>query len=232
MEKKKKYLIVAAAGEGSRMENLIPKQYLNIEGKPIIVWTLEAFKTFVELRNTIIVISKSHLPYWEEILKFYPEYKDCKIAFGGPTRFHSIKSAIGLLNSDGLVAIHDAARPMVSATTIKNGFYNCMNKSNAIATINLKDSVREISSSSNKAINREKLRLIQTPQIFHIKSIKSAYKQNYNEMFTDDASVIEAMGEEINLYLGNDENIKITTSADLKIASFILPSFYPSTHRE
>lgn len=227
-----KYLIIAAAGNSSRMNNKTPKQYLIINGKPIIIWTLDIFKPYVEIRNMVIVISKNHEHYWNNIVKYYPEFSDCKIAYGGPERFHSIKSALKFIPNNTLVAVHDAARPMVSAKTIENCFYTAMNKGNAIPAINFSESVRQKSGITNMPIDRKSLKIVQTPQVFLANTLKDAYEQIFNEVFTDDASVVEKDGNNIFLTEGNSENIKITTSLDLKLASFILPSSFPSIDME
>lgn len=227
-----KYLIIAAAGNSSRMNNETPKQYLVINGKPVIIWTLETFKAYVEVRNMVVVISKDHEDYWNNIVKYYPEFSDCKIAFGGPQRFHSIKSGLKFIPDNTLVAIHDAARPMVNSKTIENCFNTAMKKGNAVPVINFNESVRQKSGSTNTPIERESLKIVQTPQVFYANILKNAYQQVFNESFTDDASVVEKDGNNIYLTEGNPENIKLTTSLDLRLASFILPSSFPSTDTE
>ena len=232
MEKVNKYLIVAAGGNGSRTKSIIPKQYLEISGRPLIVWTMEAFKAFVEIKNIIVVISKSHIEYWNEIVKYYPEYSNCKIAYAGPTRFHSIKSGLKYIPMNAYVAVHDAARPMVSSITIENCFKTAISRGNSIPVIKVNDSVRQKVGSISKAINRDELSLVQTPQIYKSEMIIKAYEQTFNESFTDDASVVENNGEVIYFSEGNHENFKITTSLDLKMANLILSSSYPSTQKE
>jgi len=227
-----KYLIIAAAGSSSRINNETPKQFLVVNGKPVIVWALEIFKDYVEIRNMVIVISKNHEEYWNNIVKYYPEFNECKIAFGGPQRFHSIKSGLRFIPDNALVAVHDAARPMVSSKTIENCFSLAVKKGNAVPVINFSESVRQKTGITNTSMDRKSLKIVQTPQIFNGKILKNAYQQVFNEDFTDDASVVEKDGNTIYLTDGNSENIKITTSLDLKLASFILPSSFPSTDME
>lgn len=224
-----KYLIIAAGGNSSRMNNKTPKQYLVINGKPVIVWTMEVFKPYVEISNMVIVISKSHEDYWKNIVKYYSEFSECKIAYGGPERFHSIISGLKFIPDNTLVAVHDAARPMVSAKTIENCFSTAIKKGNAIPVINFSESVRQKSGITNMPIDRKSLKIVQTPQVFRANILKNAYQQVFDEVFTDDASVVEKDGNSIYLTEGNPENIKITTPLDLKLASFILPSSFPST---
>lgn len=232
MKTTKNYLILAAAGNGSRMNNEIPKQYIEINGKPMIVWTLEAFKLFIEIDQIIIVISKFHEQYWDEITKYYPQFKKCKVTFGGPTRFHSIKSGLKYVPINTLVAIHDAARPMVNKKTIEDCFKVTENKGNAIPVISCNESLRQKTGNHNKWINRDEIKIVQTPQIFKSEILKDAYQLTYDEFFTDDASIVEKYGMNINLTEGNPENIKVTTNFDLRLASLILSSSSLSTDME
>ena len=227
-----KYLIIAAGGTGSRMGNEIPKQYLEINGKPLIVCTLEVFKPFVEAKNIVVVISKTHQTYWDEIKKYYPEFSASKITFGGPSRFHSVKAGLKLIPKNALVAIHDAARPFASRQSIKNCFGLAETKGAAVPVIEINESVRKINGAENNSLQRESLRIVQTPQIFKSEIIKNAYEQMFDESFTDDATVVEKSGHKLFLTEGNKENFKITTSFDLELASFILSSSSPSNDRE
>lgn len=229
---KDKYLIIAAGGSGSRMRKETPKQYIEINGKPIIIWTLDAFKPFVEIKNMIVVISSKHITYWNEITKYYPEYSECKISIGGPNRFYSIKAGLKQIPNNVLLAIHDAARPLVSTKTIEDCFVVASKKGSAIPIIQLDESVREKIGNSSKIINRQTLRIVQTPQVFKSELIKEAYQQTYNEMFTDDASVAEKYGVNISLSKGNIENKKITHPMDLSFASIILSPASPSIYTE
>jgi 2-C-methyl-D-erythritol 4-phosphate cytidylyltransferase len=222
MRKLEKYLIIAASGEGSRMGLDTPKQFIEIDAKPIIVITLEAFKPFVETKNTIVVIAKSHQNYWNEIIKTFPEYSDCKIVFGGPTRFHSIKAGLSKIPENSIVAIHDAVRPFISAKVINDCFKLAEIKGTAVPAIEIEQSVREVRGMENKTVERKNLRLIQTPQIFKSEIVKDAYKQVFKPLFTDDATVVEGAGHKIFLSQGNKENIKITGQTDLKIAAVLL----------
>jgi 2-C-methyl-D-erythritol 4-phosphate cytidylyltransferase len=232
METMDRYLIIAAGGSGSRMDNEIPKQYLEIHEKPVIIWTLKAFQAFIKPQNTIIVISAIHQKYWEEILKYYPEFKDCILAIGGPTRFHSIKAGLKFVPNNVLLAIHDAARPLVNSKTIENCIKIAQIKGNAIPVININESVRIKIGNTNKSLSRKNIKIVQTPQIFKSEILKDAYQIPYDELFTDDASVIEENGLDIFLAEGNQENIKITNNTDFNFASFILSHSFPSTERE
>ena len=226
-----KYLIIAAGGTGSRMGNEIPKQYLMINGKPLIICTLEVFKPFVEIEKMLVVISKSHQTYWSEIVKHYPIFSECKTIFGGPSRFHSVKAALNFIPENTLVAIHDAARPFASKQCVENCFSLAEKKGVAVPAIKINESVRKIIGTENISLKREDLRIVQTPQVFKSEIVKNAYKQMFDESFTDDAAVVEKSGSKIFMAEGNKENFKITTPFDFELASFILSSSFPSNGR-
>ncbi len=203
-----------------------PKQFIAINGKPIIIITLEAFKPFVKTENIIVVIAKNHQNYWNEIIQNFPEYSVCKIVFGGPQRFHSIKAGLNKIPENVLVAIHDAVRPLVSAKTINDCFKLAEIKDAAVPAIEIEQSVREINGIENRVIERKSLRLIQTPQVFKSNLVKNAYQQIFKEEFTDDATVVENAGHKVFLARGNKENIKITDQTDLELARVLLTGKY------
>jgi 2-C-methyl-D-erythritol 4-phosphate cytidylyltransferase len=222
METRERHLIIAASGKGLRMNSDTPKQFVEINGKPVIVITLDAFKAFVDTKNTIVVIAKNHQNHWDEIIKNFPEYSDCKIVFGGPTRFHSIKAGLGKIPGNSLLAIHDAVRPLVNEKVIDVCFKLAEIRGTAVPAVEIEQSVRETTSAGNKAVDRAGLRLVQTPQIFKSEIVKEAYRQVFKEKFTDDATVVENDGHKIFLTKGNKENIKITDQSDLEIATVLL----------
>lgn len=232
MDAKDKHLIIAAAGDGNRMQNEIPKQFLKINNKPLIIYSIEAFVPKIDLGNIIIVTSKNHNKYWDAVISKYPELINCRFVLGGPTRFHSIKAGLKFIPNNVLVAVHDAARPLVSKTVIENCFAIAERKGNAVPVIKINESLRIIAGAENKNIERENLRLVQTPQLFKSEIIKAAYEQMFDEQFTDDATVVEKSGHKIFLAEGNEENFKITTSLDFELASFILSPSSPSTYTE
>lgn len=203
-----------------------PKQFLEVNGKPIIVITLEAFKSFVKTKNIIVVIAKKHQNYWNEIIKNFPEYSVCEIVFGGPTRFHSIKAGLNKIPENVLVAIHDAVRPFVSTKVISDCFKLADIKGTAVPAIEVEQSIREVTGIENKAIERQRLRLVQTPQIFKSELVKGAYRQVFKTSFTDDATVVEDAGHKIFLTKGNKENIKITDQTDMEVATVLLSGKY------
>jgi 2-C-methyl-D-erythritol 4-phosphate cytidylyltransferase len=222
MKKENRFLVIAAAGSGNRLEADIPKQYLKINGRPLIIWAIKAFLPFIKIENIIITISKSHQHFWNKLKNDYVELQKMNTVYGGPERFHSVMAALKLVPERGTVAIHDAARPLVSNLTISNCFQLAEIKGNAIPVAKVRNSIRLLENGANKNLEREKLREVQTPQVFKSSIIKKAYNINHFGFFTDDATVLEYAGHKIHLCEGNDENIKITTKTDLILAEIIL----------
>lgn len=217
------YAIIVAGGIGSRMQSTVPKQLIPIKGKEIIIHTIEKFKAYSPSIRIIIVI---HPDYSEPIYTLLEKYQletSCLITAGGKTRFHSVKNGLALIQEPfALVAIHDAARPLVSTDTIKRCFEEAGKSGNAIPVIKVSESIRKTIEGSSVAVNRDDYRIVQTPQCFQFHLIKKAFEQQYSSSFTDDATVLEHIGEKIHLVEGNLENIKITTPSDLKIAELYL----------
>jgi 2-C-methyl-D-erythritol 4-phosphate cytidylyltransferase len=217
-----KYVIITAGGSGVRMNTPLPKQFLLLLGKPVLMHTVEAFIRFHSNIHIILVLPPDQIAYWEDLCMQHQFQYPCKIEEGGPTRFHSVKNGLKHVPEKALVAIHDGVRPLVSNETIADAFLYAEKFGNGIPTIGITESVRIVDHAHNKPINRENLRIIQTPQCFKAELIKQAFNTTYDESFTDDASVLEKMGERIYLSQGNKENIKITTPEDLLIAEAII----------
>lgn len=215
------YVIIVAGGSGSRMKSDIPKQFLEVEKIPIIIRTIHCFLKYDAQIKIIISVHKNYKTFLENLLQqFSLEQADIKITIGGETRFHSVKNGLDLIDDENsVVGIHDAARPFVSQHTIKNCFETAMNKGNATPCISVSESMRKISNNVNHSVNRNEFKIIQTPQCFLTSKIKTAFQQEYTSAFTDDATVLESLGEHINLVEGNEENIKITSPHDLIIAN-------------
>jgi 2-C-methyl-D-erythritol 4-phosphate cytidylyltransferase len=214
----KKYVIIVAGGKGERMNTSIPKQFIPISGKPILMHTIQKFHQYDHSINIILVLPENQYKYWEDLCKKFDFNLPHKVVFGGETRFHSVSNGLKIINDSGLVAIHDGVRPFVSIETLERCYLEAEMNGNAIPCIEIVDSIRLIENNSSKAVDRSAYRLIQTPQVFKTELIKRGFEQNYSPKFTDDASVIEAIGEKINLVEGNKENVKITTPYDLALA--------------
>lgn len=219
------YIIIVAAGSGTRMNNAVPKQFLELHGKPILMHSIEVFLQAIPQINIILVLPLPYRKQWETLCKKHNFTPPLQLADGGETRFHSVKNGLALVPEDTIVGIHDAARPLVNKQTIINTFETAKLKGNASPSIQINESIRELKDNNNKAIDRNTIFIIQTPQCFQSSLIKKAFLMEYRQTFTDDASVLEAMGEKINLIEGNRENIKITTPLDLIIAEAMMKNF-------
>ena len=216
-----KSIIITAGGKGLRMGSAIPKQFLEIGGTPILMLTIKKFQQFDPSMAIILVLPKSHLAYWNELIEKHDFNINHQVVEGGETRFHSIQNGLEKVNTD-LVGVHDGVRPFVSLRVIENVFTTAEKSGAAIPVVSLKDSIRKVNGSESIAVERTNYQLVQTPQCFKTSLIKAAYAKGYQASFTDDASVVEASGHPIHLVEGNDENIKITTPNDLKMANWLL----------
>jgi 2-C-methyl-D-erythritol 4-phosphate cytidylyltransferase len=218
------YVIIVAGGKGSRMQSNTPKQFIEINGEAVIVRTIKAFLNYNSLIKIIISVHKDFKVYLEELLlKHGLNKNNIQITLGGETRFQSVKNGLSLIeDQNAIVGIHDAARPFVSIQTIKTCFDTAKEKGNATPFVFVTDTIRKVDGQFNSSVDRSLFRIIQTPQCFLASKIKDAFAQEYNPIFTDDASVLEYNGEKINLVEGNIENIKITTPFDLSIAKTLL----------
>lgn len=219
------HIIVVAGGSGKRMNSAIPKQFLKIDGIPVIAHTFNRLNAAVAGCRFTVVIAERDRSYWSECSKHIAFHGSVNIAFGGPERFHSVRSALSFVSSDEIVAIHDAVRPLFKAEVIRQGLMVAEKSGSAIPVVPLSESIREINGSLSKSADRERFRLCQTPQFFQGTLLLDAYRQSYRQSFTDDASVVEAAGYPVRLIEGNPENIKITTPADFKFAEALLPQF-------
>lgn len=220
-----KYAIIVAGGKGERMGQNIPKQFLELNGKPILMHTIEKFKSTFQDIEIILALPENQIDFWEGlcVLHHFP-FSPNRVVKGGKTRFESVKNALKLVSENSIVGIHDGVRPLVSSETLKSCYLTAEQKGNAIPVIEVTDSLRHVSKQegTNNAVTRSCYKSVQTPQCFNSKTILQAYQQEFNPAFTDDASVVENLGESINLVEGNSDNIKITTLKDLKFASLIL----------
>jgi 2-C-methyl-D-erythritol 4-phosphate cytidylyltransferase len=210
-----------AGGIGTRMKSDRPKQFLDLNGEPVIVRTIRCFLAYNPVIKIIISVHKNYKAHLEALLsKFGLTGSDIQITNGGETRFASVKNGLNLINEGAaIVGIHDAARPFVSQLTIASCFDTAAEKGMAVPCISVTDSMRKISNNVNNSVNRHEYKIIQTPQCFIVSKIKRAFEQDYNPSFTDDATVMEALGEKIILVEGNEENIKITSPHDMLLAS-------------
>lgn len=221
----KLYAIIVAGGIGKRMGAEIPKQFLEVAGRPVLMHTIERFKSFSDEMEIITVLPENQIRYWLEVQEKYSFKIIQTLVKGGDTRFHSVRNGLEFVDGPGLVAVHDGVRPNVSNETIKRCFEIAGKSGNAIPVVTPADSLRLIQEDGSMILDRLKVRQIQTPQVFDADLIKAAYRNEYSPEFTDDASVVERTGARINLVEGNRENIKITNPEDLLIANAFLARF-------
>ena len=218
------YIIIVAGGKGLRMGSDIPKQFLPIGGKPVLMRTLERFREYSEDIQIILVLPEAQQDYWHQLCQEYHFDVEYTLANGGQTRFHSVQNGLTKVPDDaiGVVGVHDGVRPFPSIEVIRNCYTTAREKKAVIPVIPVVETVRHLEGEQSKTVPRDAYRLVQTPQTFDIQLLKAANRQPNNDGFTDDASVVEAFGYDITLVEGNRENIKITTPYDLKIAEVLI----------
>ena len=217
----KKHIIIVAGGKGLRMGGDIPKQFLPVGGKPVLMRTLEAFHAYDASMQLILVLPVSQQAYWKQLCAEYQFDLAHEIADGGETRFHSVKNGLSLVKEDGLVGVHDGVRPFVSQEVIARCYEEAVSLKAVIPVIGVVETVRHLTEEGSETVPRDQYKLVQTPQVFDVALLHRAYQQEYTDLFTDDASVVEALGEKVYLVEGNRENIKLTTPFDLKLAELL-----------
>lgn len=222
----KEYVIIVAGGKGTRMKSVTPKQFLPLLGLPVLFHTIQAFYDYSEDIELLLVLPEDDIATWESLAKEHHFNKKITIVRGGDSRFQSVRNGLSAITfNEGLVAIHDGVRPLVSKDIIASSFRLAEVHKSAIATVRLKESIRIVDQDTTRALDRSKYRMIQTPQTFDLSLIKEAYNIKEEDSLTDDASVLEKAGHKISLFEGHYSNIKITTPEDLIIAESILKSF-------
>ena len=220
----KEYAIIVAGGSGSRMQSETPKQFLLLAGRPVLMHTIEAFKSYSSKLTIVLVLPEATMQLWEDLCRQYEFRHNFKLVAGGSTRTASVKNGLDVIEArDSLVAIHDGVRPLVRPEIISASFRLAQVHGCAVAATRLKESLRQVDKDKTQAIDRSKYRSIQTPQTFRTSLIKQAYSSLKDDNdFTDDASVAEKNGMNISLFEGSYENIKITTPEDLLFAEALL----------
>lgn len=229
------YVIIVAGGKGLRMGADIPKQFLPIGGRPVLMRTIERFRAYSSSLRIILVLPQAQQDYWHQLCRQYEFDIDYQLTNGGETRFHSVQNGLALIpdDADGVVGVHDGVRPFPAIEVIHRCYETVRTAKAVIPVIPVVESVRrllhdELSSkgepvtATSVSVDRSDYRLVQTPQVFDIQLLKAANRQPYRDTFTDDASVVESYGQAITLVEGNRENIKITTPFDLQIAEALI----------
>lgn len=222
----KKYIIVVAGGKGTRMGGEMPKQFQELCGKPVVMTTLERLHTIDPTIQLILVLPAEHIELWKELCKEHSFAVPLMLTNGGSTRFHSVQNGLAQIDDleEALVGVHDGVRPFISARVLDDCFREAWMHGAAIPMISIQDSLRHIVGVNGitEVVPRDRYRLVQTPQVFKLSLLRRAYEQRFVESFTDDASVVEALGEQVVGVEGNRENIKLTTPFDLMIAKTLI----------
>ena len=218
----KRKAIIVAGGTGTRMQANKPKQFLKIGNQVILMRSIRLFHTFDPEMEIIITLPQHEISRWNELCKQEGFSITHRIVAGGNQRFNSVKNALQTITEDSLIAVHDGVRPLVSQETLQKTFQKAAETGNAIPVQSIHDSIRYITEHQNKAVDRDRYKIVQTPQVFASNILQSAYQQAYQPGFTDDASVVEYTGITISTIEGNPENLKITTKKDLDIAEVLL----------
>ena len=218
----KYYAIIVAGGSGQRMKSKLPKQFLELNGKPILMHTLERFYHAKSTISLVVVLPKSHHTTWNTLCSNHQFKIPHSICEGGETRFQSVKNGLSFCESESIIAVHDGVRPLVTSTFILNIYREAELKNAVVPIVPVVEALRKVSNNSNEALDRSLYYTVQTPQCFSSSILLKSYQQKEKSTFTDDASVVEAFGKKINLFQGEVNNIKITSSKDLLLAEAIL----------
>jgi 2-C-methyl-D-erythritol 4-phosphate cytidylyltransferase len=218
----KKYAIIVAGGSGTRIGGNLPKQFLALGKLPLLFYSLQAFHH--SGAEIILVLPETHISTWQKMLQEQSINVPHKIVAGGKERFHSVQNALNIINDlDGIVAVHDAARPFVSQNLIQSIFEQAHICGGAIPILPLKESIRKKTGENQfVAEDRSKYFTVQTPQAFSVKILKESYLQEYNSAFTDDASVFENAGNKVAVVQGEEQNFKVTTPQDFAYAQYLI----------
>lgn len=217
-----KYAVIVAGGNGSRMNNAVPKQFLLLNNKPILYYTLDTFLKAYEDLKIILVLPEEHMATGQEIIDAFFDYKRIRITVGGRTRFHSVQNGLHLIADEGIVFVHDAVRCLLSTSLIHRSYEAAVEFGATVPVVDCNDSVRILTSTGNEALERRNIKLVQTPQVFLSAILLPAFNIDYKDKFTDEASVVEAFGMKVHLVEGEEDNIKITRPIDMLLAEHIL----------
>ena len=218
-----KFAIIVAGGKGLRMGNAVPKQFLPLAGKPVLYYSVKAFMDAFPGIHLVLVLPQDHLSYAQILLSAFEEDNiELTIVTGGETRYHSVQNGLKQVDKESIVFVHDAVRPLVSVDLLKGCYEQAIQKGSAIPAVQVTDSMRILNGDNSQPVDRDHMRIIQTPQTFRSDIILPAFQQEYNASFTDEATVAEAFGTNVFLIAGEKSNIKVTTPEDMIIAEALL----------
>lgn len=219
-----KSVVILAGGKGERMNSIVPKQFMCLNGKPVLMHTIEQFYKYSRDINIILVLPEDLVGYWEALCVEYDFDMRYQFVHGGKNRFESVRNGLAIVPPSGLVAIHDGVRPLVSVSLINDLFNKATITGNAIPVVDIIDSVRYVKDDVNRGVNRNEYKIVQTPQVFNTDFLKLAYSLDHEEDFSDDASLVESLNIKINTVNGDKQNIKLTYDVDLLLAEAIVSS--------
>jgi len=214
--------IIVAGGTGKRMGAAVPKQFLLLKGEPLLFHTLRAFHGFDPAMQLVLVLPQDHHATWDDLCAEYDFEVPHELVAGGAERFHSTQAGLVAVKHDGLVAVHDGVRPLVSTALITRCFSSAEEHGAAIPVVPISSSVRELTDEGSQPLDRSRLRAVQTPQCFRVPLLRRAFELPYDPAFTDEATLVERLGVDVHLVEGEDLNIKVTTHFDLQLAEGVL----------
>jgi len=214
--------IIVAGGIGTRMGGPIPKQFLLLKGKPLLCWTIEAFHAYDAALPIVLVLPEQQITMWRTLCIGHHFHVEHDVVAGGVERFHSVKNGLATVKHDGLVAVHDGVRPLVSVALIDRCFRAAQEHGAAIPVVPISSSVREVDGDDSRPLDRSRLRAVQTPQCFRADLLREAFGRPYDPAFTDEATLVQRGGTPVHLVDGEDRNLKVTTPMDLRVAELML----------
>lgn len=217
-----KSTIIVAGGSGKRLGGPVPKQFQSVKGRPLLMWTIDAFHRYDVTMPLIVVLPKEHFEIWRALCMGHRFFIEHQVVAGGEQRYHSVKAGLDKVAGDGLVAVHDGVRPLVSTELIGRCFDAAHAHSAAIPVVPVVPSVRETTADGSRALDRSKLLAVQTPQCFHVDLLRKAFALSFDPAFTDEATMVERLGVKVDLVEGEENNIKVTTALDMKLAEAFL----------
>ncbi len=217
-----KHAIIVAGGSGKRLGGPIPKQFQTVKGRPLLMWTIEALHRYDADMPIIVVLPETHFDIWKALCMGHRFFLKHEVVPGGEQRWHSVKAGLEKVEGNGLVAVHDGVRPLVSVELIGRCFSAADMHAAAIPVVPVVPSIRETTAEGSRALDRSKLLAVQTPQCFHTDLLRKAFELPYDSTFTDEATLVEKLGVKVHLVEGEERNIKVTTATDMRMAEWQL----------
>lgn len=213
--------IIVAGGMGRRLGGAIPKQFQLVAGKPMLCWTISAFRSFDARMPIVVVLPEPHISIWKTLCIGHNFHDEHTVVAGGEERFHSVREGVKAIRGEAVIAVHDGVRPAVSRVLIERCFTHAAQHGSAVPVVPITVSVREVDGAQSKPIDRSRLRAVQTPQCFEADLLRRAFELPYDPAFTDEATLVERLGAKVELVDGEDSNLKVTTTSDLRLVELL-----------